>query len=89
MDRLEDMMKNLFKMEIIDEILFKPVRISPNKTIYFAFKESQKIFQNRLTSASLEPVCFILKIDGEYHYCPLNDNEFDESIVREFVAKFN
>lgn len=89
MDNLENLMKDIFKMEIIDEILFKKIRISPNKTIYFAFKESQKIFQNRLTSASLEPICFILKIDEEYHYCPLNDNEFDENIVKEFVAKFN
>ena len=87
MDNLENLMKDMFKMEIIDEILFKKIRISPNKTIYFAFKESQKIFQNRLTSASLEPICFILKIDEEYHYCPLNDNEFDENIVKEFVKE--
>lgn len=85
MSNLENLMKDFFEMESIDEIRFKSIEISPNKTIYFAFQESQKILFNKLTSVSLEPVCFILKIDEEYHYCPLNDKEFDENIVNEFV----
>lgn len=85
MSNLENLMKDFFEMESIDEIRFKSIEISPNKTIYFAFQESQKILFNKLTSVSLEPVCFILKIDEEYHYCPLNDKEFDENIVKEFV----
>lgn len=78
-------MKDMFGMENIDEILFKSIEISPDKIIYFAFKESQKILLNKLTSLTIEPVCFILKIDDEYHYCPLNKKEFDENIVKEFV----
>ena len=85
MSNLENLMKDFFEMESIDEIRFKSIEISPNKTIYFAFQESQKILFNKLTSVSIEPVCFILKIDEEYHYCPLNDKEFDENIVKEFV----
>ena len=85
MSNLENLMKDFFEMESIDEIRFKSIEISPNKTIYFAFQESQKILFNKLTSVSLEPVCFILKIDEEYHYCPLNDKKFDENIVKEFV----
>ena len=72
-------------MESLDKIRFKSIKISPDKTIYFAFKESQKIIYNKLTSMTLEPVCFILKMDDEYHYCPLNDKKFDENIVKEFV----
>ena len=85
MSNLENLMKDMFGMENIDEILFKSIEISPDRIIYFAFKESQKILLNKLTSLTIEPVCFILKIDDEYHYCPLNKKEFDENIVKEFV----
>ncbi|WP_295596131.1 hypothetical protein [uncultured Methanobrevibacter sp.] len=85
MSNFENLIKNMFEMESFDEIRFKSIKISPDKTIYFAFKESQKIIYNKLTSMTLEPVCFILKMDDEYHYCPLNDNKFDENIVKEFV----
>ena len=85
MSNINDLMSDMLKMETIDEIRFKSVKISSNKTIYFTFKESQKILLNKLTSISLEPVCFILKIDEEYHYCPLNEDKFDESIIKKFV----
>ena len=85
MSNLENLMKDMFGMENIDEILFKSIEISPDRIIYFAFKKSQKILLNKLTSLTIEPVCFILKIDDEYHYCPLNKKEFDENIVKEFV----
>ena len=78
-------MTDMLKMETIDEIRFKSIKISSNKTIYFTFKESQKILLNKLTSDSLEPICFILKIDEEYHYCPLNEDKFDENIIKKFV----
>lgn len=78
-------MKYMFGQKSIDEILFKSIEISPDKTIYFAFQESQKILFNRLTSLTIEPICFILKIDDEYHYCPLNNKKFNENIVKEFV----
>lgn len=78
-------MKYMFGQKNIDEIIFKSIEISPDKTIYFAFQESQKILFNRLTSLTIEPICFILRIDDEYHYCPLNNKKFDENIVKEFV----
>ena len=85
MSNINDLMTDMLKMETIDEIRFKSIKISSNKTIYFTFKESQKILLNKLTSVSLEPICFILKIDEEYHYCPLNEDKFDESIIKKFV----
>lgn len=85
MSNLENLMKYMFGQKSIDEILFKSIEISPDKTIYFAFQESQKILFNRLTSLTIEPICFILKIDDEYHYCPLNNKKFNENIVKEFV----
>ena len=85
MSDINDLMTDMLKMETIDEIRFKSIKISSNKTIYFTFKESQKILLNTLTSVSLEPICFILKIDEEYHYCPLNEDKFDESIIKKFV----
>lgn len=85
MSDINDLMTDMLKMETIDEIRFKSIKISSNKTIYFTFKESQKILLNKLTSVSLEPICFILKIDEEYHYCPLNEDKFDESIIKKFV----
>ena len=85
MSDINDLMTDMLKMETIDEIRFKSIKISSNKTIYFTFKESKKILLNKLTSVSLEPICFILKIDEEYHYCPLNEDKFDESIIKKFV----
>ena len=85
MSDINDLMTDMLKMETIDEIRFKSIKISSNKTIYFTFKESQKILLNKLISVSLEPICFILKIDEEYHYCPLNEDKFDESIIKKFV----
>ncbi len=88
MDNFEKEINDLFKIESIDEILFKSIEISPDKTIYFAFRESQKIILKRLTSVDLEPIFFILKINNEYHWCPLNDEEFDEEAVKKFALKF-
>ena len=85
MSNTNDLMTDMLKMETIDEILFKSIKIDPNKTIYFTFKKSQKIVLNKVTSISLEPICFILKIDDEYHYCPLNDDKFDKNIIKKFV----
>ena len=85
MSDINDLMTDMLKMETIDKIRFKSIKISSNKTIYFTFKESQKILLNKLTSISLEPICFILKIDEEYHYYPLNEDKFDESIIKKFV----
>ena len=85
MSNINDLMTDMLKMETIDEIRFKSIKIGSNKTIYFTFKESQKILLNKMTSFSLEPICFILKIDDEYHYCPLNEDKFDEDIIKKFV----
>lgn len=85
MSNINDLMTDMLKMETIDEIRFKSIKIGSNKTIYFTFKESQKILLNKLISFSLEPICFILKIDDEYHYCPLNEDKFDEDIIKKFV----
>ncbi len=85
MSNINDLMTDMLKMETIDEIRFKSIKICSNKTIYFTFKESQKILLNKLISFSLEPICFILKIDDEYHYCPLNEDKFDEDIIKKFV----
>ena len=85
MSNINDLMTDMLKMETIDEIRFKSIKIGSNKTIYFTFKESQKILLNKLISFSLEPICFILKIDDEYQYCPLNEDKFDENIIKKFV----
>ena len=88
MDNFEKAINDIFEIENIDEILFKSIEINPNKTIYFAFRESQKIMLGKLTSVDLKPVCFILKINKEYYWCPLNDEEFDEETVKKFAMKF-
>ena len=88
MDNFEKAINDIFEIENIDEILLKSIKINSNKTIYFAFRESQKIMLGKLTSVDLKPVCFILKINKEYYWCPLNDEEFDEETVKKFALKF-
>lgn len=88
MDNFEKAINDIFEIESINETLFKSIKISPDKTIYFAFRESQKIMFERLTSVDLKPVCFILKINKEYYWCPLNNEEMDEKIIEEFSLKF-
>ena len=78
------MIDDMFNIENIDEIRFKKIEINPYKVIYFIFHENQKIVQGKLTSGSIEPEAFILKMDEEYYYCPLNDKKFDENLVKEF-----
>ena len=84
MDKIKEMIDDMFNIENIDEIRFKKIEINPNKIIYFIFHENQKIVQGKLTSGSIEPEAFILKMDKEYYYCPLNDKKFDENLVKEF-----
>ena len=84
MDNLKDIIDEIFEIENIDEIRFKSIEINPDKIIYFIFHENQKIVKGQLTSGSIEPEAFILKMDDEYYYCPLNDKEFDENIVKKF-----
>ncbi len=87
-ENFKEMIEDIFEIENIDQIQFKSIDISPDKIIYFAFRESQKIMFGKLTSATVEPLCFILKMGGEYYYCPLNKNKFDKNIVKEFVATY-
>ena len=84
MDKIKEMIDDMFNIENIDEIRFKKIEINSNKIIYFIFHENQKIVQGKLTSGSIEPEAFILKMDEEYYYCPLNDKKFDENLVKEF-----
>ena len=88
MDNFEKAMNDIFEIEYIDKTLFKSIEINPDKTIYFAFRESQRIMLGKLTSVDLTPICFIVKTGDEYHYCPLNDEEIDNKVIREFVLKF-
>lgn len=87
-DNFEEMINDIFEIESIDLIVFKPIEISEDKIVYFAFRESQKIMFGKLTSVTVDPICFILKMGDEYHYCPLNKNKFDENIIREFVDAY-
>ncbi|WP_407431582.1 hypothetical protein [Methanobrevibacter sp.] len=87
-ENFEEMIKFIFEIEEIDEIKFKKIEISEDKIIFFAFRGSQKMMLGKLTSGTIEPLCFILKMGGEYHYCPLNKNKFDEEIVKKFVAQY-
>lgn len=87
MDNFEKAINDIFEIETIDEIIFKTIEINPDKTIYFAFRESQKIMFDRISSVDLKPICFILKMNDQYHYCPLNDEEFDEETVKKFVLE--
>ena len=84
MDKIKEMIDDMFNIENIDKIRFKKIEINPHKIIYFIFHENQKIVQGKLTSGSIEPEAFILKMDEEYYYCPLNDKKFDENLVKEF-----
>ena len=90
MDNFEKAINDIFEIENIDDLKKRPKIniLNPNKTIYFAFRESQKIMLGKLTSVDLKPVCFILKINKEYYWCPLNDEEFDEETVKKFALKF-
>lgn len=88
MDNFKKAINDIFEIESINETLFKSIKISPDKTIYFAFRESQKIMFERLTSVDLTPICFILKMEGQYYWCPLNNEEMDEKIIEEFSLKF-
>lgn len=85
MDNLEDLFYNILEIEDIDEILFKEIEINPDKIIYFAFRESQKIIRGKLSSATIKPVGFILKMGGQYYYCPLDKKGINEEIIKEFV----
>ena len=85
MDKIKEMIDDMLNIENIDEIRFKKIEINPDKVIYFIFHENQKIVQGKLTSGSIEPEAFILRMDEEYYYCPLNDKKFDENLVKEFA----
>ena len=87
MDNFKEDIKSIFEIEENDEIRFKSIEISPDKTIYFAVCESQKNMFGKLTSATLEPKAFILKMGDEYHYCSLNDEKPNENIIMEFLKK--
>lgn len=88
MDKFEEAMNDIFEIEYIDKTIFKSIKINPDKTIYFAFRESQRIMLEKLTSVDLTPICFILEMDGQYYYCPLNDEEIDQKVIKKFVLKF-
>ena len=85
MDKIKEMIDGMLNIENIDAIRFKKIEINPDKVIYFIFHENQKIVQGKLTSGSIEPEAFILRMDEEYYYCPLNDKKFDENLVKEFA----
>ena len=87
-DNFEEIIKDVFEIEDIDQIQFKRIEISADKIIYFAFHENQKMMLGKLTPGTIEPLCFILKMGDEYHYCPLNKNKFDKEIVKEFVDQY-
>lgn len=87
MDNFKDDIKSMFEIEEIDEIRFKSVEISPDKTIYFTVRESHKMMFEKLTSATLDVVAFILKINEEYYYHALNNEKYDENIVKKFVKE--
>ena len=87
MDNFKEAVYSIFEIEENDEIKFKTIEISPDKTIYFAVRESEKRMFGELTSLTLTPDAFILKVNGEYHYCPLNDKDSDEDIVKEFLKE--
>ncbi|WP_407416185.1 hypothetical protein [Methanobrevibacter sp.] len=87
-DNFEEMINDIFEIKTIDQIQFKSIDISEDKTIYFAFHESQKIMFGKLTSGTVQPLCFILKMGDEYHYCPLNKKKFDKGIVKQFVDTY-
>lgn len=84
MDKVKEMINDIFNIENIDEIRFKTIEINPHKIIYFIFHENCKIVDGRLISGSVEPKAFILKMDEEYYYCPLDDEKFDENLVKKF-----
>lgn len=85
MDNFEKIIDDIFNIGNIDKIQFKTIEINPNKTIYFIFHKNYKIYGGQITSGIIKPKAFILKIDEEYHYCPINNKEFDENLVKEFA----
>ena len=85
MDDFKKIIDDMLNIENIDEIHFKKIEINPNKIIYFIIHENQKIMNGRFTSGSVEPEAFILKMGDKYYYCPLNDKEFDEKLIKEFT----
>lgn len=89
MDDLKDLFYNMVKIENINEIRFKEIEINPDKIIYFAFRESLKTVRTQVTSGSIKPIGFILKMGGEYYYCPLNKKEINKKVIKEFVEEFN
>ena len=84
MDNLKNIIDEIFRIEKINEIQFKRVEINQHKIIYFIFHRNIKLINEDLTSASIKPEAFILKMDEEYYYCPLNNKELDENLVKEF-----
>lgn len=84
MDNLKNIIDDIFRIENIDDIQFKRVEVNQTKIIYFIFHRNLKLINEDLTSASINPEAFILKMDGEYYYCPLNNKELDENLVKEF-----
>ena len=87
MDNFKEDIKSIFEIEEINKIKFKTIEISPDKTIYFAVCESEKRMFGKISSATLEPKAFILKMGDEYNYCSLNDKKLDKNIVIEFLEK--
>ena len=87
MDNFSDDIKSILEIEENDKVKFRTIEISSDKTDYLAVRESEKIMFGKLTSLSLEPVALSIKEKDEYRYHGLNDEKFDENIVREFVKE--
>lgn len=87
MDNFSDDIKSILEIEENNKVKFRTIEISSDKTAYLAVRESEKIMFGKLTSLSLEPVALIIKEKDEYRYHGLNDEKFDENIVREFVKE--
>lgn len=88
MDEFKKILDELLEVEDIHEILFKKIKITDDKIIYFILDESQKIIKNKLTNASLTPIGFIMLLNNEYYYVSFNDTPFSKNIEDAFFKFF-
>ena len=88
MDNLKNVLDYIIDSDKIKENQFKEIELTPDKTIYFISKNTTIIIKGKISSKTVKPKGFILKMGDEYYYSPLDNKILEKSIIKEFVEKF-
>lgn len=85
MDKVNELLENIFEIRNIKAVRFKKIALRQNKTVYFIFNENITIFRDNVISASIEPAGFILQTPKDFYYF---GDDFSEDLIEKFTGEF-